>query len=419
MQSLPVSETVLPNGMGLVELPVAGRLATAISVVFAAGSQHERDGEVGAAHMLEHLAFKGTESYPTAAALSRAAESLGTELAGSSGVDFVEFSTFVRAESATAAAELLIDVTAAPRLAAADLEGERAVILQEIADDQDDPGSRADDLLIGALFAGHRLAKDVAGEANDVRALTHDVVLAFRDRQWSPSGGLIAIGGNLGHVDHDQLTALIVRLPDRPAPPMPVPPPPFTPRTALEQHDGNTVHLRLAYHVPGLDYARRRERAHAEVFSQLLAGPMGSRLYDELRERHSLCYWVSAGVSDHDGQTALFVSCSVSPADLEEAYDRINAILADLRAHGPSEDEARHFRGYASGAAALDFESVTNRVDHAIQLIVEYADHAIDPILLLREIESVTRSGLAELAARIGLSPCVGCVGPATDTIFR
>ena len=56
MESLAVRETVLPTGMGLVEMPVSGRLATAISVVFAAGSRHEREREVGAAHLIEHLA---------------------------------------------------------------------------------------------------------------------------------------------------------------------------------------------------------------------------------------------------------------------------------------------------------------------------------------------------------------------------
>ncbi len=413
-------ETVLPNGMGLVEMPVAGRLATAISVVFAAGSRYEREHEVGAAHLLEHLAFKGTENHPTAAALNRAAEYLGTELGGSSGIDFVEFSTVVRAESAPAAAELLTEVTATPRLAAADLEAERMVVLQEIADDDDDPGARADDLLMGALFAGHRLATDVAGEAADVRALTRDAVLAFRDRQWTPTGGLVAIAGNLGSIDRRRLGDLMARIPDRPAPPSPAPPPPpFTARTAVDERDVSTVQLRLAYHVRGLDYTQRRERAHAEVFSHLLAGPMGSRLYHELREQRSLCYWVSASLSDYAGQTYLFVSCSVSPPRLEEAYAQITAILADLCIHGPSEEEARRFCAYAGGAVALDFESVTNRLDHAIQLIMEYGDHAIDPILLLREVESVTRSGLAELAAKIDLSPCIACVGPATDITLR
>lgn len=413
-----MSETVLPSGLRLVEMPVSGRLATAIAILFPAGARHERPTEVGAAHLLEHLAFKGTDRHPSAASLNRATEYLGTELAGASTVDYVEFSTFVRAESAMAAAHLLAEVVTTPRLAADDLEAERAVILQEIADDADDPGSRAHDLLLGALFAGHRLATDVAGEADDVRALTHAGVLAFRDDHWSPGGGLAVVGGNLDHIDRAQLIDLLARIPDRPAAPAPPEPPPFAPRALLDRRDGTAVHLCLAYPVPGLDCARRSERARAEVFSQLLGGPMGSRLYDELREQSALCYWVSAGISDYDGAAILFISCSVNPADVEEAYERIDAILADLKAHGPGEEEARRLRAYASGAVALEFESVNTRVDHAIELIMEHADHEVDPILVLREIEAVTRSGLAELAAAIELTPCVGCAGPTDATIF-
>jgi predicted Zn-dependent peptidase len=414
VNSVALSETVLPTGMRLVEMPLGGRLATAISVLFPAGARHERATEVGAGHLLEHLAFKGTENHPTAAELNRAAEYLGTELGGASTVDYVEFSTFVRAQSAMAAVELLIEVTATPRLAPDDLEHERAVILQELADDDDDLGARAGDLLQEALFAGHRLAKNVAGTAADVRSLSLPAVLAFRDRQWSPTGGLVAIGGNLAHVDRERLNELIARLPDRPAPPPSPPLPPFGARVAIEQRDSNVVHLRLAYHLPGLDFRLRRDRAHAEVFSQLLAGPMGSRLYDELREQRPLCYWVSAGVSDYAGRPILFVSCSVGPSDLEQAYERIAAILTDLRAHGPSDEEARRFRAYSTGAVARDFESVTNRLDHAIELIMEYGDYDVDPVLLLREIDGVTRRDLTALAAEIDPSPCVACVGSET-----
>lgn len=413
-----MSEAVAANGMRLVELPVSGRLATAISVVFPAGARHEGEGEVGAAHLLEHLAFKGTAGHPTATELNRAAEYLGTELEGISTTDYVEFSTLVRAESLMPAAELLTDLAARPRLAEADVDGERAVILQEIADTDEDPGSRADDLLTGALFAGHRLATSVAGTANDVEQLTHAGLLAFRERQWSPSAGLVAVAGNLDHLDRRRLTELIGRIPDRPAPPPPPPLPPFTARTALEQRDGSVVHLRLAYQVPGLDFRLRSDRAVAEVFSQLVAGPMGSRLFDELREQHSLCYWVDAGVSGFEDQVCLFVGCSVSRADLHETYERIGGVLDGLRTDGPSDEEARRFCAFSSGAVALSFESVSARLDHATELIMEYGDHAVDPILLLRQIESVTRSDLGELAARIDPQPCIGCVGPIEDADF-
>jgi predicted Zn-dependent peptidase len=330
----------------------------------------------------------------------------------------VEFSTAVRAESALQAAELLVDVAASPLLDAAGLEAERAVIVQEIADDNENPGSRAQDMLLGALFAGHRLAKDVAGDADDVRRVTHDRVLAFRDRQWSPAAGLVAVAGNLDHLGDRSLASLVERIPERACPPAPAPIPPFVARTEVEQRDSEVVHLRLGYSVPGVEYRRRRDRATAEVFSQLIGGPMGSRLFDELREQRALCYWVDGHVWGYETATFLSVSCSVGAGDVDEVYERINAIVADLRQHGPTDEEAERFSAYSTGAVALDFESVNSRLDHAIELIMEYGDHDIDPTLYLREIQSVRRTDLAELARSIEPEPCIGAVGPTTAAQF-
>jgi predicted Zn-dependent peptidase len=404
--------------MPLVSLPVAGRLATAIAIVLPAGAHYERHDEAGAAHVLEHLAFKGTARHRTATELNRAAEYLGTELDASCTVDCVEFSTAVRAQSAMPAVQLLTEVVATPLLAANELERERAVICQEIADANENPGSRADDLLSAALFPGHRLAKPIAGELSDVRALTHGQLVAFRERQWSPAGGLAVVAGNLDHVDWDVLAQQLSAIPARPTPSAAAPVPPFAPRAELEQRDGDVVHVRLAYHVDGLDLERGRDRAVAEVFSQLIGGPMGSRLLDELRERHALCYWIEGQVWGYQGTTFLSVSCSVAPSDLDETCERIQAILAALRAAGPTDEEHRRFCAYATGAVALDFESVSARVDHAVELIIQHDDHDLDPAAYLLELEAVTREQLRELAAAVQPEPCVACVGPTDNSPF-
>ena len=44
---------------------------------------------------------------------------------------------------------------------------------------------------------------------------------------------------------------------------------------------------------------------------------------------------------------------------------------------------------------------------------MQYDGHNVDPMLRLRELESVTRLELAELVASIRLEPCMGVVGPA------
>ena len=237
---------VLDNGLRVIELPVAGRLATAVSIAFAAGARHERVDEVGVAHFLEHMVFKGSEGHRTARELSRSAERLETELNAQTTDDYVEFFSAVRAESAMGVIDLLTDITGAPLLEEQRLEAERAVILQEIADDAENPGSVADDRVIGALFGDHRLGTRTIGGAADVRRLTHADLLTFRERQWSPETGVVVIAGNLDHLDRARLNESLLRISARPRPPAPSPIPPFLRRVEVERRDNDSAHLRLA-----------------------------------------------------------------------------------------------------------------------------------------------------------------------------
>lgn len=413
-----VSQRILANGLPVVEMPIAGRGATTIVLALPAGARHEREEEVGVAHVLEHMAFKGSERYRTATELNRAAAYLGTELDGLATNEYVEFSCVVRSQSAMAAADLLSEVAGRPLLTEEHFHAERSVILQEIADDAEDPASRAEDRLIAALFGSHRLGKSVTGHAVDVERLTRQQALAFHERQWSPERGVLVLAGNLEDIDRPQLEDYFMRLAERPAPAPPQPLGAFQRQVEVEERDGEVVHLRLAYAVPAFDLTLGERRAAAEVYSDLLGGPAGSRLFDELREQRSLCYWIDGYLWGYDHASFLSVDCSIKAADLPEVCERIDAIVGDLAANGPTEEEVARARSYATGSAALTFESVGACADHAVELIIEYGDHDVTPARYLAALERVTRADICELAARVAPGPCVGCVGPVGATAF-
>jgi predicted Zn-dependent peptidase len=410
--------TVAANGLRVIELPVPGRLATSISIALPAGSRHERADEIGAAHLLEHLAFKGTVGHPTARELNRAAERLGTELNAQTGEEHVEFFTLVRAESAMELAGLLVEVCGRPLLPAAALEGERGVVLAEIADEDDDPATSADDRLAAALFPGHRLATRITGAAADVERLTHAKLVAFRERQWSPQEGVAVVAGNLDHIARDGLEELLSSIPGRPSPPAPPPIPPFARRIEIDPRVGETAHLRLGYQVEGYDLTGTRERAIAEVYSQLLGGPMGSRLHEELREERGLCYGIDGYVWGYPRYSGLAIDLSLQAGRVPEAYAAIDGIVADLRDRGPTAEEAHRARAYALGSFALSFDGVGARAAHALEAVMGYGDESVDPLAYLKAIESVTRGDLVELAGRVAPGPCVGCAGPVEATTF-
>src|SRR6202049_48260 len=118
-----VSSTVVPsNGLPVHRLALAGTRALTFLVAFGAGARNERPEENGMAHFLEHLVFKGGESYPSYKDVNETAERLGGVLNAYTSHDLVAFHITVRAGGAVQAIDLLSDFVARPRLAARELD---------------------------------------------------------------------------------------------------------------------------------------------------------------------------------------------------------------------------------------------------------------------------------------------------------
>src|SRR5579883_305608 len=59
-----VTEYRLANGARVLLFPEASRPTITVNMTVLVGSRHEGYGETGMAHLLEHLVFKGTPTFP-------------------------------------------------------------------------------------------------------------------------------------------------------------------------------------------------------------------------------------------------------------------------------------------------------------------------------------------------------------------
>ena len=88
---------------------------------------------------------------------------------------------------------------------------------------------------------------------------------------------------------------LFGRFPDAPRPTAYEPAPRVRSRTCWSsERDSNQSHLRMSYRPRDRRRATRKARAAFTIYSTLLGGSMGSRLFDEIREQRGLCYSVYA-----------------------------------------------------------------------------------------------------------------------------
>ena len=409
--------TIATNGLPLHRVKLPGTRALTVLVAFDAGARTERAEENGMAHFLEHLVFKGGEKYPTYREINETAERLGGVLNAYTSHDLVAFHITVRAEAASEAIDLLSDFVARPCLDQEELDRERGVVIQEINRAYDQPSTVAEYLIDRAAFGEHPLGRTVLGPEENLRSFTREAILAFRQRRWAGQRGGAFLVGNTDHLPGEsELQEALGRFPalDRPEPYVAAPQP--QPQTLVEQRDTNQSHLRMIYR-PAIDVDDVKQRAALSIYSTLLGGSMGSRLFDEIREKRGLCYSVYAAAHAYADMPILQLGSGLESAKCIEAYGRMREIVDELRRDGPTEEEVQRARAYSAGRLVLAFEN-TNAVARfgASQQIVYGED--IDPDKAIAALDAVSFDEVAEVAGRISEQLAVACVGPHETADF-
>ena len=409
-----ITQTPLPNGLPLYRIAVDGARSVTILVAFDAGARTERPDENGMAHFLEHLVFKGGEKYPTYRDVNEAAERIGAVLNAYTSHDLVAFHITARSNKALEAADLLTDFVGRPKIDGDELNRERGVVVQEIARANDQPAVMAEHLIDEAAFGDHPLGRPVLGPAEHIRdEFTREGIVAFRDRRWAPDRGGAFLVGNLdGLPQNGDVEELFTRFPDRPAPDPYEPAPPQHPRVLVRERDSAQSHLRMSYR-PTIETGDAKQRAALGIYSTLLGGSMGSRLFDEIREQRGLAYSVHSIAHAYADVPVLQLSAGLDSSKCIEAYRRMRDIVTELRDDGPAEAEVERARAYSAGARAIAFENTGAVARHAAQQTIVYGED-VDPDRTIALLDQVTYGEVRDVAARVADELSVACVGPHT-----
>jgi predicted Zn-dependent peptidase len=406
--------TTLASGLPVYRVAVDGTRAVTLLVAFDAGARAERPEENGMAHFLEHLVFKGGEKYPTYRDVNEAAEGIGAVLNAYTSHDLVAFHITARARRALEAADLLTDFVGRARIEANELERERGVVVQEIARADDQPAMIAEHLIDEATFGDHPLGRSVLGTTGHIRdTFTREAIVAFRSRRWSPALGAAFAVGNLDALsENGELDALFERFEIQPPPEPYEPAPSFSPRVLVRERDSNQSHLRMSYR-PAVEVSNQRQRAALTIYSTLLGGSMGSRLFDEIREQRGLAYSVHSFAHAYADVPILQLSAGLESGKCIEAYRRMREIVSELRDPGPTEPEVERARAYAAGARAIAFENTGAVARYGAQQRIVFGED-VDPDNAIALLDQVTFDEVKAVAAEVADELSVACVGPHT-----
>jgi predicted Zn-dependent peptidase len=412
-----IQSSSLPNGLPIHSVAIPGTRALTVLVAFDAGARTERPEENGMAHFLEHLVFKGGQKYDDYRKVNETAERMGAVLNAYTSHDLVAFHITCRAESAGEAIDLLTDFVGRPKIDADELDRERGVVIQEIARANDQPSVIAEHLIDRAAFGDHPLGRPVLGPEEHLRSFSRDAIVAFRSRQWAGSRGGAFLVGNLDSLPDDtELAEAFCRFPSISVNGGFEPAPPLEPTTLVEPRESNQSHLRMSYR-PDIDPRDIRQRAALTVYSTLLGGSMGSRLFDEIREQRGLAYSVYAIDHNFADMPILQLSAGLESGKCVEAYSRMREIVDELRTDGPTEEEFERARAYAGGRRVLAFENTNAVARHAATQTVVFGQD-IQPDAAIKAVDETSFDAVQAVARGISEELSIACVGPHSTDEF-
>jgi len=407
-------KTTLPNGLRIVTDEMPHTRSATVSVYVGAGSRYERDEEAGLSHFLEHMLFKGASRRPTAREISEAIEGVGGMHNAATDREVTVYYAKVPYTAAMETIDILADMVREPVMAAAELEKERHVILEELAAVEDSPAELAGILIDETIWPRQPLGRNVGGTPASVRALPLNAVNRYFRNQYVPSNMVLVVAGN---VPHEDTVATAERwlggMPATvPGPWFPVEQRDGTKRIAIQEKATEQAHLCIAY--PGLPLSHP-DRYVVDLISMILGEGMSSRLFLELREERALVYDIHSYPSEFRdaGSFTIYAGCDPEQArtTVEVALHEVAGLLKSL----PGEELAKS-KQMARGRLQLrmeDTRSVAGWLGSQELLLGELK--TVDEVAEL--IEAVTHDDIMRVALEI-LPPSravIAAVGPFED----
>ena len=402
--SVTVSE--LPNGLRVATDTMDTVETVSLGMWVDVGARHERAEENGVSHLLEHMAFKGTERR-SAADIAGEIEAVGGYINAYTTRENTAYFAKVLRDDAALAVDVLADILTASVFDERELAREREVILQEIGEARDSPEDCIFDAFQGTAFPDQPMGRDILGNPDTVRTLPRDRVVGYMCEHYRAPAMVLAAAGRIGHgallgMAERYFGELPASGPVRPEPAH------YVGGERRERRDLEQTHIVLGFEGPGF---RADDYYPAQVLSALYGGGMSSRLFQEVREKHGLAYSIYSFASSAADTGLIGVYAGVSRENTDEVIRVVRGELESLAA-GPGAEELSRAKAQLRAGLLMSRENTSARCEQLARQLVIHG-RPLGPEELAASVDSVGAGDVAAIAGRLVAAPsCLAVLGP-------
>ncbi|WPZ37046.1 pitrilysin family protein [Thalassobaculum sp. OXR-137] len=398
--------TTLDNGLTVATDAMPSVESASVGLWVGVGTRHEKPSENGLAHLIEHMVFKGTAKRD-AAAIAREIEDVGGHMNAYTSREQTAYYAKVLADDVPVAIDLISDIVQNSVFDPAELDRERAVIVQEIAQVNDTPDDVIFDHFQTAAFPDQGLGRPVLGTAEVVRSVPRQSLVDYVAQSYGADSCILSVAGR---VDHDRVVELAAErfsaMPSK-----------TTKTTDLGQYAGGEIrvereleqlHVILGFRGTSFDDP---DFYTLQVLSMIYGGGMSSRLFQEVREKRGLAYSIYSFTSAYldDGLLGVYAGTGA-----DEVGEVMPVICDQLRAIPDELDESELARAkiQLKSSLLMSRESTSARCE---QLANHFLVHGRLPDLadIIENVEKVDPAAIRAMVERLlSAPPTLTAVGP-------
>ena len=328
----------LDNGVSLVQIELPQAPVVCLDLWCRAGSAWETSAESGLAHFLEHMVFKGSQ-HLDAGEFDLKVEALGGNSNAATGFDDVHYHVLIPPAAAPQAMELLLDLVLQPRLDDDDFAMERQVVLEELAQSEDQPEEVAFQELLRQACGDHAYGLPILGRREALEAHTTDAMAAFHRRHYRADRCCLSVAGPLAgldlerHLRESPLAALAPSDHNSAVPVLQLQPG----KQRIELARLEAARLLMAWQLPGA--ADQDSVMGGDLITTLLAEGRRSRLVEQLRERLRLVESIDLDLNVLESGCLVLLEAVCEPEQLDAVEQQVRQVLLELIDTSPSEAE--------------------------------------------------------------------------------
>lgn len=382
----------LPNGVRILTEHMGSIRSAAIGFWVASGSRDETAAENGAAHFIEHMAFKGSQSV-SASMLAQQMDAIGGQVNAFTTKECTCFYARALDSHLSQVLDILCTLAFQPKFAQEDVETERGVVLEEIGMYRDDPDDLVSERLMSKVYRGSSLGRPILGTYSTLKNMTGESLKAWHHAHYGPERIVVSLAGSFPHEIVEKIKVRLSGLE-----------PVNTRRTKnVVYHPGLTLkkkateqnHLQLAFPSIPINHPNRYVM---QLLSSILGGSMSSRLFQEVREKQGLCYTISSFGSCYR-DTGIFSIYTATSRDTElTALRTIRQVVQDFAEHGVTQEELARAREQTKANVLMGLESSYSRMSYLARCELDDGGVVLSPDEMVAVYDAVTREDIRTLA---------------------